>query len=356
MKQNKLKEKLIITLMAAFISLPILFFFGCPTDTVSTETSEEEEEEEEKKEEEEEEEEDVDPDDQSWQTGQIKLVDEPESDNFFDTAPADKDSLPSCPPGYEAAWCYFEAEPASPGPVQGPIAAPWVEGGHRGKGIDLDNGRIHTQLRFTDPVAGHAANFDFSSGAVTLNTWIYWRGAGRATLDDSNSETSEYNTNEKNQVIFSLSGGSNLLKLSINDDQAGLPDGAVKTNAIIAAAGKLGVMAKVAPTGKAPVPLVPDREIPKNEWHMVTLTFDGSEAAVFLDGKELLRQDCTAASYWGEEGSVSLAQFSIAMFRIGGSFYGPPSLNAIIDDASYWKTALPGTAIKSMWYATKGGQ
>jgi beta-glucosidase len=110
-------------------------------------------------------------------------------------------------------------------------------------------------------------------------------------------------------------------------------------------------MAKVAPQGKAPVPLVPDIELRKNEWEMVTLTFDGSGAVLFLNGTEISRQDCTDTAYWNA--AVSLTAFNIAMFRMGGSFYSPPTLNAIIDDASCWKKALSAKAIKSLYNHTK---
>lgn len=291
--------------------------------------------------------------DLSWQTGEIRLVDEPESGNFFDTAPPDANSPPSGPAGYEAAWCYYEAETTTT-PNNGPIAPPWVTEGHRGKGIDLDNGRIHTQLRFINPVAGHPGDFDFSSGEVTLNTWICWRGkGGRKALGEGEDK---YNINDQNQVIFSLSGGSNLLKLGINDDQNNANGDTVKNAAIFAASGKRGLMAKVAPASVSPapdpVPLVPNKSLDKEEWHMVTLTFDGASAALFIDGEEQKRENCTTWNKWNGN-PVTLDKFNVAMFRMGGSFYGPPTLNAVIDDASYWKKALSAQAIKSLYDHTK---
>jgi hypothetical protein len=280
-------------------------------------------------------------------------VDEPESSNFFNADNATPTNPPSGPDGYEAAWYWFEGEPADPGPATGTIDPTWVTG-HRGQGIELDNGHIRSALRFVHPTSGGQTylNPKFTSGAVTLNTWIYWRGEGRKTLGEDDDA---YNTNEKNQIIFFLTGPNSSLKVSINDDVNELNGTAANsTNAILAAAGKSGLMAKVTAQGKAPVPLVPDQEFGKFEWHMVTFTFDGAEAALFLDGNELLRQDC-AADYWGDV-SAPLSGFNIGIFRMGGSSYagGSPTLNAIIDDASYWQAALSADAIKSMWYATKG--
>jgi hypothetical protein len=363
MKWNKLQKlNLTIPLLALFICVPALLFLGCPNDTLDTETPGNETPDPET---------DPpdppelpeDPHDDSWIAGEIKLVDEPltnsddpNSGNFLTTAPENSDAPPSGPSGYEAAWCYNTDNLTTAGPK-------WVTG-HRGQGIDLDDGNVKTMLRFVNPIAAKPLTFGsrFDSGEITLNTWIYWRGAGRQTPGDGEDK---YYNSDCNQVIFHLGGGANLLRLSINDSPGNQAEtGVTDANAIGAAVGKTGLMARVHPGAVTPapapvsVPLVPDESLRKMEWHMVTLTFDGQYAVIYLDGIKLKDVDCTTFANWIKEGTredgvVSFDKFNVAMFRIGGAAHSPPTLNAIIDDASYWPEALSADAILSMWYATK---
>jgi hypothetical protein len=234
----------------------------------------------------------------SWKDGQLVLVDE--MSNFGKAVPS---------------FVYFEGEDNPKTGEVNPVK--WVEG-HQGQGIDLDDGHIHTMIRFINPIAGHPEDFDWSPGAITVNTWIYWRGGGRRTL------SGEYN-DDKDQVIFAVNGALGTFRVSVNDQ------------------GNSGLMAQAQLSNRAAIPVIPDVPLPQNEWHMVTAVMDGKTIALYLDGKELGRASCT----------YRITEMRPGIFRIGGASWGPPTLNAIIDQASYWKRALPPAAVAALYESTR---
>jgi hypothetical protein len=237
-------------------------------------------------------------DESSWKEGQLVLVDE--MSNFGKTVPS---------------FVYFEGEDDPKTGEVNPVK--WVTG-HTGQGIDLDDGHIHTMIRFINPAAGHPEDFDWSPGAVTVNTWIYWRGGGRRTLGG------EYN-DDKNQVIFVINGAMGAFRVSINDQ------------------GNNGLMAQAQLSNRTAIPVIPDVPLPQEEWHMVTAVMDGKIIALYLDGEELGRASCTYRT----------TEMRPGIFRIGGASWGPPTLNAVIDQASYWKRALSPAAVAALYKATK---
>lgn len=249
--------------------------------------------------------------------GQIILVDEPA--NFSSTG-----TVPS--------WCYGGSPEVEINPI------PWTtgNGGHKGvgEGIDLNTSSIKTQLRFYGSTSGHQAlfgTFNILKGAATFNTWIYWRGAGLET------PPSTMYADDHSQVIFGIAGTAGNFRVSINDDKytSGSPN-LGKGNAD-------GLLAQIN-VGTTQIPAVSTTPLPKNSWHMVTGTLSGTELTLYLDGVQIAVTSCTN----------KMPDINPGMFRMGSANWGPPSLNAIIDDASWWEgVALSPIAIKQLYDDTK---
>jgi hypothetical protein len=247
--------------------------------------------------------------------GQIILVDEAAA--FGPTAAV---------PG----WCYGGNPEAEVSPV------PWTtsSGGHKGEGIDLDATKVKPQLRFYGATSGHQIILSplWGSGAITVNTWIYWRGAGLETPGTNYAD-------DHGQVIFGICGTLGNFRVSINDDKA-------YSNAGYTGKGNAsGLLAQVAiNANNVFIPAASTTPLPKNSWHMVTATLSGTDLALYLDGNQIAAASC----------STKMTDLNLGMFRMGSAAWGPPSLNAVIDDASWWPgVALSAEAIKKLYDDTK---
>jgi hypothetical protein len=237
----------------------------------------------------------IDETSEDWITGQVKLVDE--RSNF----------------GSELE-SYGYCEDGGAGIDENPTELLWVDG-HEGQGVDFNNGHARMMIRFINPTAGNPGDFSIFNtvGALTLNIWMYWRGAGLSTVGGLP------NDNDGGQWIWSMSGQNGFLKVALNDEYDGL----------LCAAGYYN-------TDKT---LAPGVLVPKEKWVMITFSMDGSTIKLYLDGMKL-----------GEESvSFTPAKMGMDIFRIGGGFSGPPSFNAIVDQASYWPRTLTDAAIAKMY-------
>jgi hypothetical protein len=188
-------------------------------------------------------------------------------------------------------------------------AVKWVAG-HEGEGIDF-NDQQKTQIRLNYTVLTTVKRFTFS-------TWINWRGAGL-------NGPATYADDDGGQLIFGISGGAGHFKLVANDyEKGGGIDfaGGYYNQDVYCTAGV---------------------SLPKNEWAMVTATMDGTYMSLYLNG-EIIAQ---------EEQSVVPGDLGVDLFRVGSSFWDPPSLNAILDQTSIWLTALSAEEILNLYEETK---
>jgi hypothetical protein len=202
--------------------------------------------------------------------------------------------------------------------IEAQVSPTWAEG-HEGQGLDLGS-HVNTHIRL--PPSENSANFDFSSSGLTLNTWILWKGAG---LDTVNPDT--VHPDDGGQWIWCLSGPSELgggfVKVCINDGSPGLASATGSYN--------------------GETKLEPGADFPVNKWVMVTFTLNGTKQALYLNGEKL-----------GEAAQpMIVSALQIDLFRLGKPWMKTPSLNAIVDQTSYWKTPLSEEAIKDMYEATK---
>jgi hypothetical protein len=246
-----------------------------------------------------------------YTVGRIILVDEPA--NFS-------------PTGTVPSWCYGKIPEVEISPV------PWITG-HTGQGINLGNGTLRTQLRFYGSTSGHQALLSWDSGAVTFNTWIYWKGAG--TADGEGTP----NSDDHSQVIFGIFGTGGNFRVSINDDK----DIVAGSNHSYSQGNVTGLLAQVN-FGTTYVPAKSATPLPQNSWHMVTATLSGTELTLYLDGIQIAVTSCT----------TKMTDLNLGGFRMGSSNWAPPTLNAVIDDASWWRgVALSPAAIKQLYDDTK---
>jgi hypothetical protein len=222
----------------------------------------------------------------AWQDGQVKLVNEP--DDFSEDAAlfsgANEDLVPEMP---------------------------WVDGLH-GKGVDFKGIKDH--IRFDGALIT-------ANEALTLSTWVFFRGPGLMEADKMNETAGGV-------LIFGTSGTAGHFKVVAVDDEKG------------------GGMSFAGGLYNQDVYAVADKPLPTDVWSMVTVTLDGTNMSLYLNG-ELLAQ---AAQ------TVVPKDLNLDLFRIGSSFWGPPSLNAIVDDASIWNRALTAEEITAMYEATKPAQ
>lgn len=218
-----------------------------------------------------------------WTDGQIILVDEQE--NFGEDS---------------AMFAGAEEKLVYP--------AVWTEGLH-GEGLEFAD--VKTHVRFDGDLITRAE-------ALTLSTWINWRGPG---LMDATA----YNETAGGVLVFGLSGANGHLKVVALDDEQG--------DVMTFAGGLYGEDVYA----KAEAPL------PTDEWVMVTATIDGENMNLYLNGE-------LAASV---AQTVKPSDLQLNLFRIGSSFWGPPSLNAVVDDASAWERALSAEEIVQLYEATK---
>lgn len=186
--------------------------------------------------------------------------------------------------------------------------ANWVTG-MSGKGLDT-GGHVRYHIRYSGEDIAPAK-------ALTLSTWIYWRGVGLATADKMETESGGV-------VIFGASGESGHLKVVAKDDHQG------------------GGLSFVGGKYDQDVFAVADKPLPDNEWAMVTVTMDGKNMSLYLNGKLVAKQPQTLVP----------ADLGLNLFRVGSSFWGPPTLNAVLDDTSIWKRALTADEIAEMYTDT----
>jgi len=184
----------------------------------------------------------------------------------------------------------------------------WTEG-LNGEGVDFAG--LKTHLRFDGALITGAK-------ALTLSVWINWRGPG---LRDAES----LNETGGGVLIFGLSGASGHLKVVALDNEKG--------DVVTFAGGKYN----------EDVYVLTDKALPVGEWTMVTAVIDGERMIVYINGEE-------AAS---APQAVTPDMLYIDLFRIGSSFWGPPSLNAVVDDAYAWARALDAEEIAALYAATK---
>jgi hypothetical protein len=196
----------------------------------------------------------------------------------------------------------------------------WVPG-HEGQGIDLDDGHFKTHIRFVGPAFGKEYYNNFQDHeALTLSTWVYWRGAGLS------ADNTTYAPDENGQCLLGMSGSAGFLKVSINDSPAG---------GLVFAAGLYD-----ADISCEPDPAVP---VPKNQWIMVTVTLDGTTMKLYFNGQKIGETANTAA----------VKEFGCDLFRLGSNFWGPPTCNAIFDQTSIWSRVLSETVIAALYNNTK---
>lgn len=186
--------------------------------------------------------------------------------------------------------------------------AVWTEGLH-GKGLDFADYKTH--VRFDPALITKATS-------LTLSTWMLNRGPGLES--DGN-----YRATNGGVLVFGCSGGNGHFKVVVDDDEYG------------------DVMTFAYGLYNQDVYAIADVSMPINEWVMVTMTVDETAMNLYLNG-ELIAS---------AEPAVTPDQLAIDLFRIGSSFWGPPSLNAVADDASLWTRALTAEEVSELYTATK---
>ena len=186
--------------------------------------------------------------------------------------------------------------------------AVWTDGYH-GKGLDFAGYKTH--VRFDASLLGKA-------NALTLSTWIFNRGPG---LESDGT----YRTGNGGTLVFGCSGGNGHFKIVADDGEYG--------DVVTFAYGLYN----------QDVYAVSETMLPVNEWAMVTATVNDTEMCLYLNG-ELIASAKPA---------VTPDALSIDLFRMGSSFWGPPSLNAIADDVSLWLRALSAEEVAALYAATK---
>lgn len=186
--------------------------------------------------------------------------------------------------------------------------AEWTEGLH-GQGLSFAG--LKTHVRFDGALVTSAT-------ALTLSTWIYWRGPGLA-------DATALNATGDGVLIFGLSGSQGHLKVVAMDGEKG------------------SVMTFAGGLYNQDVYAIADAALPVDAWSMVTATIDGQSMSLYLNGQVI----ATAAQ------TVTPDQLKLDLFRIGSSFWGPPSLNAVVDDAAVWQRALSAQEIAALYDAAK---
>ncbi len=184
----------------------------------------------------------------------------------------------------------------------------WTEGYH-GKGLDFADYKTH--VRF-DPA------LITKESALTLNTWICQRGPGLksdGTIRDTRGGV----------LVFGCSGSNGHFKIVTDDDEYG------------------DVMTFAYGLYNQEVYAIADVVLPEGEWAMVTATVDASAMCLYLNG-ELIAS---------AEPAVTPDALAIDLFRVGSSFWGPPSLNAVVDDTSLWTRALSAEEVAALYADTK---
>lgn len=173
----------------------------------------------------------------------------------------------------------------------------WTEGYH-GEGLDFSGEKPH--VRFDTALINTA-------DALTLNTWIYQR------------------TETIHSLVFGCSGSNGHFKIVTVDNEYG------------------NVMTFAYGLYNKDVYAVADVALPVGEWAMVTATIDATAMNLYLNG-ELI---ATA------EPEVTPDALAIDLFRAASSFWGPTSLDAVMDDASAWTRALTAEEVAELYAATK---
>jgi len=175
--------------------------------------------------------------------------------------------------------------------------AVWTEGYH-GEGLDFAD--VKTHVRFDTALINKAE-------ALTLSTWIYLRAEQAGSL------------------VFGCSGSNGHFKIVTCDDEYG------------------NVMTFAYGLYNKDTYAVAEVALPVGEWAMVTATIDATAQCLYLNG-ELI---CST------EPEVTPDALAIDLFRAASSFWGPPSLNAVMDDAAAWTRALSAEEVAELYAATK---
>lgn len=186
--------------------------------------------------------------------------------------------------------------------------AEWTEGLH-GQGLEFAG--LKTHVRFDGALVTDAT-------AMTLSTWIFWRGPGLG-------DVTAMNETGNGVLVFGLSGSQGHFKVVAMDGQYG------------------SVMTFAGGLYNQDVYAIADVALPVDVWSMVTATVDGQSMNLYLNGELIATAEQT----------VTPDQLKLDLFRIGSSFWGPPTLNAVVDDAAVWQRALTAEEITALYDATK---
>lgn len=218
-----------------------------------------------------------------YSEGMIMMLDEP--DNFSKTLEAN---------------CFFDEELMTAEDIT------WTEG-KAGQAVDMGQA-YREHFRFTvEPV--------WEATGLTFTTWILWRGAGIG------AEGEVAPADEYGQLILGMSGSSGHFKLEASVSEE---------NPVMNFEGGLY---------GADISAKTEDGLPKDEWVMVTVTLDGENMSLYLNG-ELAAQ---------AEQTIIPDDLGMDLLRVGSSFWGPPTLNAEIDEAAIWARALSAEEIAELY-------
>ena len=201
--------------------------------------------------------------------------------------------------GFAASSLMYRFEPRSESEII------WTNG-KNGDGIDL--GKIPRSCLSFDPAAIKNAD------AFTFNTWIYYRGRG---FEDNGM----FLPADTGNVIFAMSGTRGHFKLHGAD--ADMPHALGFTGGIY----------------DLDVYNLSDVYLPTNAWTMLTLVINGSDMILYVNGTAV----ATAPQ------ATTVKDLDVDALKIGSSFWNPPSLNAIIDNANMWTRELSPSEIMDLY-------
>lgn len=198
----------------------------------------------------------------------------------------------------------------------------WSDEGRSGKALSLSGENEYLQLGYDQ----------FRSKQLSFSAWVNWRGAAAGQ-----EETSKYG-----QKLFTMTrDGKEYEFLTVaphaRDEERKDENGQILDGVYMGFQHGNPDPTRIDCWNPAQ-PGVESYGLPENEWHHVAVVADSKRLKLYIDGQ----------LWFDEMLLLGMAQMYANQFFIGGSAWGDPTLNALLDDVFLYDFALDEAQVKKL--------
>lgn len=201
-------------------------------------------------------------------------------------------------------------------------ALSWSDEGRSGKAVSLSGEDEYLLLGYDQ----------FRSKQLSFSAWVNWRGAAAGQAEDS----------KYGQKLFTMTRDGKeyeFLTVALHAREEANPDENGRIRDGVYMGFQHGDPNPVRIDCWNPAqPGVESYGLPENEWHHIAVVADSKRLKLYIDGQ----------LWFDEMLLLGMAQMYANQFFVGGSVWGEPSLNALLDDVFLYDFALDEQQVKKL--------